>query len=195
MNVDLRRRLLLGAAPLLAVALSLAVGAIFILAIGEDPLAIYALMLRQSLGTGYGLGQTLFKATPLIFTGLAVALGFRAGLFNIGVEGQLYLGGLAAALTGVALAGLPAPVLLPLALLAAAAGGRGLGRHPRRAQGALRRARGHQHHHAQLHRLRAGLVRRALRVRAGDRAHRDASARARRSPGSTCSCPRCAARP
>ncbi len=130
MNVDLRRRLLLGAAPVLAVGLSLAVGAIFILAIGEDPLAIYALMLRQSLGTGYGLGQTLFKATPLIFTGLAVALGFRAGLFNIGVEGQLYLGGLAAALTGAALAGLPAPVLLPLALLAAAAAGSAWGAIP-----------------------------------------------------------------
>jgi simple sugar transport system permease protein len=123
MNVDLRRRLLLGAAPVLAVALSLVFGAFFILAIGEDPLAIYALMLRESLGTGYGLGQTLFKATPLIFTGLAVALGFRAGLFNIGVEGQLYLGGLAAALTGAGLAGLPAPVLLPLALLAAAGAG------------------------------------------------------------------------
>ena len=130
MNVDLRRRLLLGAAPLLAVALSLAVGAIFIFAIGEDPLAIYALMLRQSLGTGYGLGQTLFKATPLIFTGLAVALGFRAGLFNIGAEGQLYLGGLAAALTGVALAGLPAALLLPLALLAAAAAGAAWGAIP-----------------------------------------------------------------
>ena len=123
MSADRKRRLLLGAAPLLAVALSLAVGALFILAIGEDPLAIYALMLRQSLGTGYGLGQTLFKATPLIFTGLAVALGFRAGLFNIGVEGQLYLGGLAAALTGAALAGLPAALLLPLAMLAAAAAG------------------------------------------------------------------------
>lgn len=130
MNVDLRRRLLLGAAPLLAVTLSLAVGAIFIVAIGEDPLAIYALMLRQSLGTGYGLGQTLFKATPLIFTGLAVALGFRAGLFNIGVEGQLYLGGLAAALTGAALAGLPAVFLLPLALLAAAAAGAAWGAIP-----------------------------------------------------------------
>lgn len=130
MNVDLRRRLLLGAAPLLAVALSLAVGAIFILAIGEDPLAIYTLMLRESLGTGYGLGQTLFKATPLIFTGLAVALGFRAGLFNIGVEGQLYLGGLAAALTGVALAGLPTVFLLPLAMLAAAATGAAWGAVP-----------------------------------------------------------------
>ncbi len=130
MNVDLRRRLLLGAAPLLAVTLSLAVGAVFILAIGADPLAVYALMLRQSLGTGYGLGQTLFKATPLIFTGLAVALGFRAGLFNIGVEGQLYLGGLAAALVGVAFAGLPAAVLLPLALLAAATAGAAWGAIP-----------------------------------------------------------------
>jgi simple sugar transport system permease protein len=130
MNADLRRRLLLGAAPLLAVALSLAVGAVFILAIGEDPLAIYALMLRRTLGTGYGLGQTLFKATPLIFTGLAVALGFRAGLFNIGAEGQLYLGGFAAALTGAALAGLPAPVLLPLALLAAAGAGTAWGAVP-----------------------------------------------------------------
>ncbi len=123
MNADRRRALLTGAAPLVAVALSLGVGAVFILAIGEDPLAIYALMLRESLGTGYGIGQTLFKATPLIFAGLAVALGFRAGLFNIGVEGQLYLGGLAAALTGVALAGLPGVLLLPLALLAAAAAG------------------------------------------------------------------------
>lgn len=123
MNADRRRALLTGAAPLVAVALSLGVGAVFILAIGEDPLAIYALMLRESLGTGYGIGQTLFKATPLIFTGLAVALGFRAGLFNIGVEGQLYLGGLAAAVTGVALAGLPGVLLLPLALLAAAAAG------------------------------------------------------------------------
>ena len=109
MNVDLRRRLLLGAAPLLAVALSLAVGAVFILAIGEDPLAIYALMLRQSLGTGYGLGQTLFKATPLIFTGLSCALAFRAGLFNIGAEGQVIAGAFACAMVGIYLpSGTPA---------------------------------------------------------------------------------------
>ena len=130
MNADRRRALLTGAAPLVAVALSLGVGAVFILAIGEDPLAIYALMLRESLGTGYGIGQTLFKATPLIFTGLAVALGFRAGLFNIGAEGQLYLGGLAAALAGTALAGLPGALLLPLALLAAAAAGAAWGAVP-----------------------------------------------------------------
>jgi simple sugar transport system permease protein len=115
--------LAVAAAPLAAVVLALAVGAIFIAAIGENPLEIYALMLRESLGTGYGLGQTLFKATPLIFSGLAVALGFRAGLFNIGAEGQLYLGGFAAALAGTALAGTPAVVALPLAMLAAAAAG------------------------------------------------------------------------
>ncbi|HEY6866733.1 MAG TPA: ABC transporter permease, partial [Candidatus Eisenbacteria bacterium] len=84
---------------------------------------IYALMLRESLGTGYGLGQTLFRATPLVFTGLAVALGFRAGLFNIGAEGQMTLGGFAAAMTGATLAGWPAPLLLPACLLAAAAAG------------------------------------------------------------------------
>ena len=118
-----RRGLFGSAAPLVSVALALAVGAIFILAIGERPLEIFGLMLRESLGTGYGIGQTLFKATPLVFTGLAVAFGFRTGLFNIGAEGQLYLGGFAAALVGAALAGLPAIALLPLCLLAAAAAG------------------------------------------------------------------------
>jgi simple sugar transport system permease protein len=118
-----KRTLLVAAAPLIAVTLALAVGAIFILAIGEHPLSIYALMARECFGTGYGFGQTLFKTTPLIFTGLAVALGFRAGLFNIGVEGQLYLGGFAAAMVGAGWAGGPAALLLPLAVLAAAAAG------------------------------------------------------------------------
>src|SRR5438552_764104 len=97
-----KRAWLLALSPLAAVVLALLAGAVFIAAIGQPPFEIYALMLSQSLGTGYGLGQTLFKATPLVFTGLAVALGFRAGLFNIGVEGQLALGGLAAGLAGAA---------------------------------------------------------------------------------------------
>jgi simple sugar transport system permease protein len=118
------------AAPIVAVGLALAAGGAFILAAGEDPFAIYALIFRQCFGTGYGLGQTLFKATPLIFTGLAVAIGFRGGLFNIGVEGQLYLGGLAAALAAVALAHTPAPVPLLGALVAAALAGAGWGAIP-----------------------------------------------------------------
>lgn len=108
----------------MAVAAAILAGSAFILAIGEDPVAVWSLLFREALGTGYGIGQTLFKATPLVFTGLAVALGFRAGLFNIGVEGQLYLGGFAAGLAGLALAGLPGPLpLLGCALAAALAGG------------------------------------------------------------------------
>lgn len=118
------KRALLGlASPLIAVVLALAVGALFILATGERPLEVYALMLDGCFGSGYGIGQTLFKATPLVFTGLAVALGFRAGLFNIGGEGQLYLGSFAAALVGVAGRDAPAPLLLPATILAAAAAG------------------------------------------------------------------------
>jgi simple sugar transport system permease protein len=120
-TLEQRRRLLLAAAPLLAVALALGAGAIFIAAIGQDPLAIYGDMLRECFGTGYGIGQTLFKTTPLLFTGLAVAIGFRTGLFNIGVEGQMYLGGFAAAMAG--LLPLPGPLRLLAALLAAAAAG------------------------------------------------------------------------
>jgi general nucleoside transport system permease protein len=100
-----------------------AVGAVFIAAIGERPLEIYGLMLHDTFGTGYGIGMTLFKATPLVFTGLAVALGFRAGLFNIGAEGQLYLGGFAAGLVGMAWPQGPFPLLLLLCLVAAAGAG------------------------------------------------------------------------
>ena len=124
------RTLLLASAPLIAVALALVAGAAFILAIGEDPLAIYGLMLRQTFGTGYGIGQTLFKATPLIFCGLAVAVGFRAGLFNIGVEGQLTVAAFAAALVGARLADQPALLLLPVTLLVAMAVGAAWGAVP-----------------------------------------------------------------
>ncbi len=114
--------LLVALSPLVAVAAALLAGAVFIAAIGEKPLEVYGLLASQAFGTGYGLGQTLFRATPLVFTGLAVALGFRAGLFNIGVEGQMYLGGFAAALAGAYLR-VPAPLALPAALLAAALAG------------------------------------------------------------------------
>ncbi len=123
MSASAARFLLSAVAPLAAVAFALLIGAVFVAGIGEQPLQIYGLMLRETLGTGYGVGQTLFKSTPLVFTGLAVALGFRAGLFNIGAEGQLYLGGFAAAMAGASLGGLPPSLLLPVTLIAAAAAG------------------------------------------------------------------------
>ncbi len=113
----------------MAVLAALAAGAVFIAAIGESPLEIYALMFREAFGTGYGLGQTLFKTTPLLFTGLAVALAFRAGLFNVGVESQMYLGGFAAGIVG-AYAPLPGALMLPAALLAAALAGAAWGAIP-----------------------------------------------------------------
>ena len=116
------RALIAAAAPVTAVLLALAAGGLLIAAVGQSPIEVYGLLVREALGTGYGVGQTLFKSTPLVFAGLAVALAFRAGLFNVGVEGQMYLGGFAAALVG-AYARVPAVFALPLAMLAAAAAG------------------------------------------------------------------------
>jgi len=109
-------------APVAAVMLALLAGAVLIAAVGQSPLEVYGMLAQQALGTGYGVGQTLFKATPLLFAGLSVALAFRAGLFNVGAEGQMYLGGFAAGLVG-AYAPLPAPLMLPAALAAAAVAG------------------------------------------------------------------------
>jgi general nucleoside transport system permease protein len=104
-------------APLL---LAMAVASTLILLYGESPVHVYGLILSRTWGDAYGLGQVVFRATPLVFTGLAIALTFRAGLFNIGAEGQLLLGSFA---TGIAAASLPAPLAIPAGLIAGAVGG------------------------------------------------------------------------
>jgi ABC-type uncharacterized transport system permease subunit len=105
--------------PFLAVAAAFLVGSIFILLLGDDPIETYSLLIGSALSWPDGIGYTLFYATPLIFTGLAVALAFRCGLLNIGAEGQLVVGAFAAAWAGITFAGLPAAVLVPLCFLAA----------------------------------------------------------------------------
>lgn len=92
---------------LLAVGLALGVGAVLIVIIGENPLEAFGALLNGAVGSKPALLRTLRMASPLIFTGLAVAVAFRSGMINLGVEGALYLGALAAALTGIFLAGLP----------------------------------------------------------------------------------------
>jgi simple sugar transport system permease protein len=88
-------------------------------------------MLEGTGGNAYGFGQVLYKATTLTFTGLAVALALRAGLFNIGAEGQIAAGGFAAAAAGLLLpVGTPVIVAMPLCVLAAAAGGGAVGAVP-----------------------------------------------------------------
>jgi general nucleoside transport system permease protein len=110
-------------APLGALGVALAAGAVVIAAVGDDPVAVYGLLFGSALSWPDGIGYTLFYATPLMFTGLAVAVAFHAGLFNIGAEGQLVAGALAAAWAGIVGAGLPAWVLAPLAALAALGAG------------------------------------------------------------------------
>jgi len=93
-------------------------------AFGESPRAIVGQALGGTWGVGYGVGQVLSKATPLLFTGLAVDLALRAGLFNIGAEGQLAVAGLVVAGVGSRLpASTPAWVAVPIVLLLAAGSG------------------------------------------------------------------------
>jgi simple sugar transport system permease protein len=109
--------------PVVAVLSAFLVGAVFVLAIGDSPIVTYRLLIGSALWWPDGIGYTLFLATPLIFTGLAVAVAFQAGLLNIGAEGQLYVAAFAAAWVGITMAKLPSVVLIPLCMMAAIAAG------------------------------------------------------------------------
>ncbi len=110
--------------PVVALLIAMVVGDLLILSFGQSPGAVYKMLLEGTWGNAYGFGQVLYKATTLVFTGLAVGLGLRAGLFNIGAESQLAAGGFCAALVGVLLpAGIPALLCLPLFIFVAALGG------------------------------------------------------------------------
>lgn len=85
----------------MAVLAAFAVGAVIILILGDNPINAYAWLLSSSFGSVRDIGWTLHYATPLIFTGLAVAVAFRCGLLNIGAEGQLYIAAFAAAWVGI----------------------------------------------------------------------------------------------
>ena len=109
--------------PLAAIIISLLIGALFISIVGKNPVEVYLRLFGGTLGNSYGIGQVLFKSTPLIFTGLAVAFAFKAGLFNIGAEGQVIIGAFCSALIGFTFISLPAVILLPLSILAGFIGG------------------------------------------------------------------------
>ena len=132
--------------PLLSLVTALLIGAVviilsdpdFIAKIGSNPGAAFAAGFG-AVGGAYGglfsgsignpfvdigpISETLLRATPLIFAGLAVALGFRAGLFNIGAEGQIYIGALFATGVGIGFTGVPMYIHLPLAVAAGFVGG------------------------------------------------------------------------
>ncbi|MBL3573642.1 ABC transporter permease [Rhodovulum sulfidophilum] len=106
--------------PLISLAIAGLLSALVILGIGEDPVAAVKMMVSGALGSTYGWGYTLYYATNFIFTGLAVAIAFHAGLFNIGGEGQATLGGLGVALVCLALPWPHWALALPAAALGAA---------------------------------------------------------------------------
>lgn len=112
-----------GLIPLINLALALAVSGAIVMLIGEDPLKALRLLIHGAVGYPEAIAYTLYYATNFVFTGLAVAIAFQCGLFNIGGEGQAYVGGLGAGLVALSFDHLPAPAAIPLAVAAAAAFG------------------------------------------------------------------------
>lgn len=108
--------------PLIALALALIIGAAVLVILGANPLDSYVALVRGAFGSTYSLTQILVKATPLLLVGLGIVIAFRGGVINIGGEGQIIVGALAA--TAVALyVPLPGVIVLPLALLGGVIGG------------------------------------------------------------------------
>jgi len=110
------------AAPIVSLGLALAVAAVVMLLAKSNPLAAYAALTQGALGSTAGVAETLTQTTILLFTGLGVAIAFRAGLFNIGAEGQLVVGALCAAVAGAALHA-PSAIEVPVCFAAGALGG------------------------------------------------------------------------
>ncbi|MHA7969343.1 ABC transporter permease [Rhizobium sp. CAU 1783] len=107
--------------PLVNLILAFLVSGLVVWVIGESPYEALKLMLQGALGRGEGIGFTLYYATNFIFAGLSVAVAYHAGLFNIGSEGQAYVGGLGAALVALALDHyVPWYVTMPFAVMGAA---------------------------------------------------------------------------
>lgn len=117
--------------PIVALVVAMVVGDILILSYGQSPATVYRLLIDGTWGNAYGFGQVIYKATTLTCTGLAFALAARAGLFNVGAEGQLAMGGFAAALMGLALPkGTPMILSAPLCAMAAMVAGGATGALP-----------------------------------------------------------------
>ncbi|MEQ1768447.1 MAG: ABC transporter permease [Devosia sp.] len=106
--------------PLLNVTLAFLIGGLIVLAVGQNPLEAVGIMLYGAFGYGSGFGYTLYYTTDFIFAGLAVSLAYHAGLFNIGPEGQAYVGGLGVILVALAVNGVHWAISVPLMIICGA---------------------------------------------------------------------------
>ncbi len=119
--VELPRWIDVAVLPAFNLALALAVAGLVVTLVGFDPAQVMALLVKGAFGSAAGLSYTAYYATTFVFTGLAVAVAFHGGLFNIGAEGQAMMGGLGAGLAALAWSAvLPAWLMLPLMVVAAA---------------------------------------------------------------------------
>jgi simple sugar transport system permease protein len=108
---------------ILTLALALIIGGVIVQLSGKDALNAYQVLFNSGFGSRVAIAKTLLAATPLIFTGLATVVAFRAGIFNVGVEGSLYIGAFAAAWAGFTFTGLPGILLIPLLFIAGGVAG------------------------------------------------------------------------
>lgn len=109
--------------PMIAIVATVVIASLLAMLAGANPFLVLGLIIKGAFGSKFALLETLNRATPLIFTGLAIAVAFRARLWNIGAEAQLYAGALVAAVLGAGMLDWPAIALLPtMAILAMLAG-------------------------------------------------------------------------
>ena len=101
-----------------AVFFGLVIGALLIFVTGNNPVEIYSALIRGACGSPFALSSSVRWSVPLLFSGTAAALAFKGGVFNMGIEGQMYMGGFAATIVGLTFPTLPKAVLLPMMLLA-----------------------------------------------------------------------------
>lgn len=104
--------------PLLATLAALAVGAVMLLLLGANPAVAYAALLDGAFGSPNAIADTVVKATPLLLVGLGICIAFRGGVINIGGEGQLVVGALAATVVGLNLPNAPGWLVIPMAMVA-----------------------------------------------------------------------------
>ncbi|HHT62808.1 MAG: ABC transporter permease [Bacillota bacterium] len=122
MKISLEKRLtpstfMLVAVPLVSVLLALLVGAVFLVMNGNNPIEVYTMLISSAFTTSYGLTESIVKAIPLMLAGLGVSLAFRMQLWNIGAEGQLYMGAVAATWVALTFPQLPSVIMIPFMLL------------------------------------------------------------------------------
>jgi len=105
--------------------MALLISSVVILLIGQDPIVAYAALFKGAFGSKLAIASVIIKTTPLILTGLAVGFGFRAGLFNIGAEGQMVMGAMIATAFAINVAWMPAVLAIPLTMVVGMAAGAG----------------------------------------------------------------------